>query len=74
MHAVRWEQGSQALLLMPQVYETGDCGPDLGYSEGYLVEAESGAILKKYPEKVIEAEWKKCWPDVPNSKKLKPDQ
>ena len=65
LHAVRWEDGSQRLLLMPEVYPTSDCGEEMGYSEGFLVNAESGKIVKQYSQEVIEAERKKCWPDVP---------
>jgi hypothetical protein len=66
LHVVRWEDGSQRLLLMPEVYPTSDCGLEMGYSEGFLVDAESGKIVKQYPQAVIEADWKKCWPDVPS--------
>ena len=66
LHAVRWEDGSQRLLLMPEVYPTSDCGEEMGYSEGFLVDAESGKIVKQYSQAVIEAERKKCWPDVPS--------
>lgn len=64
LHVVRWEDGSQRLLLMPEVNDASDCGDEGGYREGFLVDAESGKILKQYPRDVIEAEWKKCWPDV----------
>jgi hypothetical protein len=65
LHAVRWEDGSQRLLLMPEVYPESDCGEEMGYREGFLVDAESGKIVKQYPQAVIEAERKKCWPDTP---------
>ena len=65
LHAVRWEDSSQRLLLMPEVDDSSDCGDEKGYREGFLVEAESGKIVKQYPQAVIEAEWKKCRPDVP---------
>jgi hypothetical protein len=64
LHIVRWEDGSEHLLLMPEVNEARDCGDGMGYREGFLVDAESGKILKQYPQEAIEAEWKKCWPDV----------
>jgi hypothetical protein len=63
LHAVRWEDGSGRLLLMPEVYNSTDCGDESGYREGFLVDAESGKIVKQYPQSVIEAEWKKCGPD-----------
>jgi hypothetical protein len=65
LHAVRWEDGSERLLLMPEVDDSSDCGDEKGYREGFLVEAESGKIVKQYPQAEIEAEWKKCRPDVP---------
>jgi hypothetical protein len=45
---------------MPEVNDAIDCGEEKGYREGFLVDAESGKILKQYPQEVIEAEWKKC--------------
>jgi len=63
LNAVRWEDSSERLLLMPEVNDASDCGDEKGYREGFLVEAESGKILKQYPQNVIEAEWKKCRPD-----------
>ncbi len=65
LHVVRWEDGSQRLLLMPEVNDASDCGEEKGYREGFLVDAESGKILKQYPRDVIEAEWKKCGLDEP---------
>jgi len=38
---------------------------EMGYSKGLLVDAQSGKILKTYPQTAIEAEWKKWQPDVP---------
>jgi hypothetical protein len=46
-----------SLLLLTEVYPTGDCGPDLGHLEGYLVSVPEGEILnhltlsqlKRYP-------------------------
>ena len=65
LHAVRWEDSSERLLLMSEVNDASDCGDEKGYREGFLVEAESGKILKQYPQNVIEAEWKKCQTYVP---------
>jgi hypothetical protein len=42
--ALKWIRGS--LLLMTEVYPTGDCGLDLGHVEGYLVSVPSGEILE----------------------------
>jgi hypothetical protein len=65
LQVVRWEDGSQRLLLMPEVPDASECGEEKGYREGFLVDAESGKIVKQYPQAVIEAEWKKCRPDEP---------
>jgi hypothetical protein len=43
---------------MPGVYDAGDCGREMGNSEGFLVDAQSGTILKTDPQTAIEAEWK----------------
>lgn len=42
--ALKWIRGN--LLILPEVYPTGDCGPDLGYLEGYLVSIPEGKILE----------------------------
>jgi hypothetical protein len=42
--ALKWIRGS--LLLLTEVYPTGDCGPDLGHLEGYLVSVPGGQILE----------------------------
>lgn len=42
--ALKWIRGG--LLLMTEVYPTGDCGPDLGHIEGYLVSVPEGKILE----------------------------
>lgn len=42
--ALKWIGGS--LLLLTEVYPTGDCGPDFGHSEGYLVRVPEGEILE----------------------------
>lgn len=42
--ALKWIQGN--LLLMTEVYPTGDCGPDLGHTEGYVVTVPEGKILE----------------------------
>lgn len=42
--ALKWIRGG--LLLLTEVYPTGDCGPDSGYLEGYLVSVPGGKILE----------------------------
>ena len=42
--AIKWVQDSRHLLLLTAVYPSGDCGPDSGYAEGYLVAVPDGKI------------------------------
>jgi hypothetical protein len=42
--ALKWIRGG--LLILTEVYPTGDCGPELGYLEGYLVSVPQGKILE----------------------------
>jgi len=44
--ALKWLPDSSDLVLMTQVYPTGDCGPDLGHSEAYIVRIPEGKILR----------------------------
>lgn len=60
LFAIRWEAGSKQLLLEPEVYPTGDCGKDLGFASGYLVDTESGEIRQRYTAKQIKELAKKC--------------
>jgi hypothetical protein len=54
--AIKWVHDSKHLMLMTEVYPTGDCGPDQA-TEGYLVAVPSGKIeghltldqLKNFP-------------------------
>ncbi len=58
--ALKWTKGD--LLLMTEVYPTGDCGPDLGHTEAYLVSVPDGKIqghltlnqLRQYPGVCLE--------------------
>jgi hypothetical protein len=42
--ALKWINGN--LLLLTEVYPTGDCDRDLGHTEGYLVSVPQGKILE----------------------------
>jgi hypothetical protein len=42
--ALKWIKGD--LLLMTEVYPTGDCGPDLGHIEAYRLSVPDGKILE----------------------------
>jgi hypothetical protein len=48
LYAIEWVDGSKELLLQPEVYPTGDCGPQLGFTSGYLVEVDSAAVKQRY--------------------------
>lgn len=60
--ALKWIHGK--LLLLTEVYPTGDCGADAGHTEGYLVSVPDGKILehmtlsqlKRYPGVCLENE------------------
>lgn len=55
--ALKFIRDARHLLLMTDVYPTGDCGPDLGHTEGYVVSVPDGKIqrhltlqgLKRFP-------------------------
>jgi hypothetical protein len=61
--ALKWLDDPR-LMLMTEVYPTGDCGRDLGHAEAYLVAIPSGRIerhlsleeLKRYPGICLENE------------------
>ena len=44
VNALKWLLGN--LLILTEVYPTGDCGSDLGHLEGYLVTVPEGKILE----------------------------
>lgn len=58
--ALKWTKGD--LLLLTEVYPTGDCGLDLGHTEAYLVSVPDGKIrdhltldqLRRYPGVCLE--------------------
>lgn len=47
--SLRWVAQDQ-LLLTASVYGTSDCGSDMGYTEGYVLQPSTGKILKRYSE------------------------
>ncbi len=47
LYAIRWENGSQQLLLRPEVYPTSDCAPQTAMSAEYLVKTVDGRIVEK---------------------------
>lgn len=46
--ALKWLLDSRNLVLMTEVYPTGDCGPDLGHAEGYIVAVPDGKIERHF--------------------------
>jgi len=48
VQAYRWSADSRNLVLVLSVYPTGDCGKDLGHTEGYVVEASTGKIEQNW--------------------------
>jgi hypothetical protein len=47
--SLRWLDPDQ-LLLAASVYGTSDCGTEMGYTEGYLLQVSTGKILNRYSE------------------------
>jgi len=41
-----WDEKTGALVLVASVYNTGDCGKDMGHMEAYFVQPTNGAILR----------------------------
>jgi hypothetical protein len=50
--SLRWIAEDQ-LLLTAAVFGTGDCGSDLGYLEGYVLQPSKGKLLKRYSEALL---------------------
>lgn len=48
LYAIKWVDGSKELLLQPEVYPTGDCGPQLGFTSGYLVDVDTAEVKERY--------------------------
>lgn len=44
--ALKWLDKSSDIVLLTEVYPTGDCGPDLGHAEGYIVSLPGGKIKR----------------------------
>lgn len=44
VRALKWLEDSKRLVLMTDVYPTGDCGSDLGHTEGYVIRIPDGKI------------------------------
>jgi hypothetical protein len=47
--AIQWRKNDQ-LLIAASVYGTGDCGKEMGFTEGYLLQVATGKILSRMSE------------------------
>jgi hypothetical protein len=47
VQAYEWNSSADQLLLVLSVYPTGDCGRDLGHTEAYWVQANTGVIRQR---------------------------
>jgi hypothetical protein len=46
--AFAWDRATGGLVMVYSVYPTGDCGPQLGYTKGYLIDPDTGNVLKGF--------------------------
>lgn len=53
IQAHSWYPDSQSLVLVLSVYNTGDCGKDLGHTEGFVVDATTGEIKAHWDMKEL---------------------
>jgi hypothetical protein len=60
LYAVRWKEGRKQLLLQPSVYPTSDCGKEMGFASGYLVDTETGEIKERYTAEQMKQLTKGC--------------
>jgi hypothetical protein len=58
VQAYRW-LSSEDLLIVTSVYPTGDCGPDLGHTEAYVVHTQDGSIVRHLTLKELKVDMKK---------------
>jgi len=64
--AVRWLEGSDRLMIAAQVYPTSDCGEEMGFTQGFTIHLDDGAIIERQSADAIEREMRECptliWP------------
>lgn len=60
--ALRWFADSESLLIASSVYDTSDCGKDMGLTMAYLVRTDDGTIITRYSEAETENLVKTCSP------------
>jgi hypothetical protein len=59
VYAVHWLANSDEIMISTEVYPTSDC-EGLGFTLGYLVRTDDGAIIKRYSQPEIEEQIKAC--------------
>ena len=58
VQAYRFESGDKILLIM-SVYRTGDCGTQMGFTQGYFVHVTDGTVLRVISERELYAYMRK---------------
>jgi hypothetical protein len=60
--AFRWVNNSDSLLIASEIYDTSDCGVEMGLTMAYLVRTNDGKIIKRYSESETDNLYKTCSP------------
>lgn len=55
VQAYRWMPDSQSLVLVLSVYNTSDCGKEMGHTEAYVVDAATGNVKQHWGIKRLNA-------------------
>ncbi len=55
IQAYNWSSDSRLLVLVLSVYPTGDCGLQLGHTEGYLVDSATGRVREVWNHRKLSA-------------------
>jgi len=58
--ALRWVNNSDSLLVSSEVYDTSDCGKEMGLAIAYLVRTNDGKIIKRYSKSETDNLYKTC--------------
>lgn len=59
-YVLGWGPESKTVLVVAQVFPTGDCGQNFGKMGGYLMDSD-GNILRRYDDKTAERITNACW-------------
>jgi hypothetical protein len=60
LYFLDWTANSRDVFLVGEVYPTSDCGNQMSFYEGFLANANSGKILRRFGEKETSAIEKSC--------------